>query len=343
MVEAARFVWGRMGVIRGTQAMLQVNQVDGFDCQSCAWPSPDKRRHIAEFCENGAKAVSDEGTRKRVSPQFFEKHSVQDLLGRSDYWLNEQGRLIHPMVLRGESNHYEPISWEEAFSLLASELNSLGSPHEAAFYTSGRTSNEAAYLYQLFARSFGTNNLPDCSNMCHESSGAALKETIGIGKGTVTLDDFLKADAILVVGQNPGTNHPRMLTSLELAKENGAKIISVNPLPEVGNFRFKNPNPQNLKNPLKAAATFFGEGAQLSDLWLQVKINGDLALFKGLMKELLEEERKSPGKIFDHDFIAQYTAGYTDFVSALESPRGRRFLRAAGSRGIRFAKRPISC
>jgi molybdopterin-dependent oxidoreductase alpha subunit len=330
VVETARFVWGRMGVIRGTQAMLQVNQVDGFDCQSCAWPSPDERRHIAEFCENGAKAVSDEGTRKRVSPQFFEKHSVQDLLGRSDYWLNEQGRLTHPMVLRGESNHYEPISWEEAFSLLASELNSLGSPHEAAFYTSGRTSNEAAYLYQLFARSFGTNNLPDCSNMCHESSGAALKETIGIGKGTVTLDDFLKADAILVVGQNPGTNHPRMLTSLELAKENGAKIISVNPLPEVGNFRFKNPNPQNLKNPLKAAATFFGEGAQLSDLWLQVKINGDLALFKGLMKELLEEERKSPGKIFDHDFIAQYTEGYTDFVSALESAPWPEILESSG-------------
>jgi molybdopterin-dependent oxidoreductase alpha subunit len=330
VVQTMRYVWGRMGIMRGTQALLQVNQVDGFDCQSCAWPSPDERRHVAEFCENGAKAVSDEGTRKRVTPQFFKEHSVHDLLGRSDYWLNEQGRLTHPMVLREESDHYEPISWERAFSLLASELNSLGSPHEAAFYTSGRASNEAAYLYQLFARMFGTNNLPDCSNMCHESSGAALKETIGIGKGTVTLNDFLKADAIFVIGQNPGTNHPRMLTSLELAKENGAKIISVNPLPEVGNFRFKNPNPENFKNPLKAVVTFFGEGTRLSNLWLQVKINGDLALFKGIMKELLEEERTSPGKVFDHEFIGRYTTGYDDLSAMLENAPWREILDSSG-------------
>lgn len=330
VIQTMRYVWGRMGLTRGTQALLQVNQVDGFDCQSCAWPSPDGRRHVAEFCENGAKAVSDEGTRKRVTPEFFKEHSIHDLLGRSDYWLNEQGRLTHPMVLKEESSHYEPISWEQAFSLLAAELNSLGSPHEAAFYTSGRTSNEAAYLYQLFARMFGTNNLPDCSNMCHESSGAALKETIGIGKGTVTLDDFPKADAIFVIGQNPGTNHPRMLTSLELAKENGAKIISVNPLPEVGNFRFKNPNPENYINPLKAAATFFGEGAQISDLWLQVKINGDLALFKGIMKELLEEERNSSGKIFDHEFIARYTTGYEDLSAMLEVAPWEEILDSSG-------------
>jgi molybdopterin-dependent oxidoreductase alpha subunit len=330
VVQTMRYVWGRMGVVRGTQALLQVNQLDGFDCQSCAWPSPDDRRHVAEFCENGAKAVSDEGTRKRVDPEFFKEHSVQDLLGRSDYWLNEQGRLTHPMILKEGSNHYEPISWEDAFALLASELNALSSPHEAAFYTSGRASNEAAYLYQLFVRMFGTNNLPDCSNMCHESSGAALKETIGIGKGTVTLNDFLQADLIFVVGQNPGTNHPRMLTSLELAKEKGARIISVNPLPEVGNFRFKNPNPQNFKNPLQAAAKFLGEGAKLSDLWLQIRINGDLALFKGLMKELLEEEQKSPGEIFDHEFIARYTAGYEDFLSALEIAPWEQILESSG-------------
>jgi molybdopterin-dependent oxidoreductase alpha subunit len=330
VVQTMRYVWGRMGITRGIQALLQVNQVDGFDCQSCAWPSPDEGRHVAEFCENGAKAVSDEGTRKRVTPEFFEKHSVQDLLARSDFWLNEQGRLTHPMVLRDERDHYEPISWGEAFSLLAGELNALCSPNEAAFYTSGRASNEAAYLYQLFARVFGTNNLPDCSNMCHESSGAALKETIGVGKGTVTLHDFLKADAIFVVGQNPGTNHPRMLTSLELAKEKGAKIISVNPLPEVGNFRFKNPNPQSFKNPLKAATTFLGEGAQLSDLWLQVKINGDLALFKGIMKELLDEERKSPGKVFDLDFIDRSTVGYDDLSAALEMARWPEILDSSG-------------
>ncbi|MBV9644006.1 MAG: FdhF/YdeP family oxidoreductase [Verrucomicrobia bacterium] len=330
IVATMRYVWGGMGIARGTQALLQVNQLDGFDCQSCAWPSPDQSRHVAEFCENGAKAVSNEGTRKRVTPEFFKEHSLHDLLGRSDYWLNEQGRLTHPVVLTEKSNHYEPISWEQAFTLLAAELNSLDSPHEAAFYTSGRTSNEAAYLYQLFARIFGTNNLPDCSNMCHESSGAALKETIGIGKGTVTLDDFLKADAIFVIGQNPGTNHPRMLTSLELAKENGAKIISVNPLPEVGNFRFKNANPQSFKDPLKTAGRFFGKGAKLSDLWLQVKINGDLALFKGIMKELLEEERKSPGKIFDHEFIARYTTGSKDLLAELEIASWQAILDSSG-------------
>ncbi len=330
VIQTMRYVWGRMGITRGTQALLQVNQVNGFDCQSCAWPSPDEDRHIAEFCENGAKAVSDEGTRKRITSRFFQEHSVRDLLGRSDYWLNEQGRLTEPMVLREGSSHYEPISWEQAFSLLADELNSLGSPHQAAFYTSGRASNEAAYLYQLFVRMFGTNNLPDCSNMCHESSGAALKETIGIGKGTVTLDDFLRADLIIIVGQNPGTNHPRMLTSLELAKEKGAKIVSINPLPEVGNFRFKNPNPQNFKNPLKAAAALLGQGAHLSDLWLPVKINGDLALFKGLMKELLTAERECPGKIFDHEFIAQNTAGYDDLIDGLDAASWVEILDSSG-------------
>src|SRR3981189_1729461 len=194
--QTLRFTWGRMGQIRGSQALIEVNKTNGFDCQSCAWPSPDSHRHFAEFCENGAKAVSDEGTLRRVTPEFFAKYSIHELLQKSDFWLNEQGRLTHPMILRDGSTHYEPISWDDAFSLLAKELNRLESPSQAAFYPSGRTSNEAAYLYQLFARQFGTNNLPDCSNMCHESSGAALSETIGVGKGTVTLEDFKQAQAI---------------------------------------------------------------------------------------------------------------------------------------------------
>src|SRR6516164_9223751 len=246
--QSLRYVWGRMGVTRGTRALLKLNQFDGFDCQSCAWPSPDERRHVAEFCENGAKALSDEGTRKRVTPEFFRIHPISDLLRHSDFWLNEQGRLTHPMVRRESSDHYEAITWDGAFGLVAKELHALQSPDEAAFYTSGRTSNEAAYLYQLFVRLFGTNNLPDCSNMCHESSGFALKEVIGVGKGTVILDDFDHANVIVIIGQNPGTNHPRMLTSLQSAVARGATIISINPLPETGNFRFKDPNFQNFGN-----------------------------------------------------------------------------------------------
>jgi molybdopterin-dependent oxidoreductase alpha subunit len=317
--QTLRFTWGRMGPIRGTQALIEVNKTNGFDCQSCAWPSPDSHRHLAEFCENGAKAVSDEGTLRRVTPEFFKQYSVADLLKKSDFWLNEQGRLTHPMILKEGSTHYEPIAWDDAFGLLGQTLNELPSPNAAAFYTSGRTSNEAAYLYQLFARQFGTNNLPDCSNMCHESSGAALSETIGIGKGTVTLDDFGKTDAIFVVGQNPGTNHPRMLTALEHAKDNGAKIVSINPLPEVGNFRFKNPNPQNFKNPFKTVSRFLSGGARLSNLWLQVRINGDLALFKGIMKEMLAEEEKNPGRIFDREFIANHTAGYEECIASVRA------------------------
>ena len=327
MVQTMRYVMGRMGITRGASALLEVNKVRGFDCQSCAWPSPDDHRHVAEFCENGAKAVSDEGTLRRVTPAFFAQHSVHELLQKSDFWLNEQGRLTHPMILQDGSAHYEPISWDEAFSLIAEELNRLNSPNQAAFYTSGRTSNEAAYLYQLFVRQFGTNNLPDCSNMCHESSGAALSETIGFGKGTVTLHDFDMVDAIFIVGQNPGTNHTRMLTSLARAKEHGAKIVSINPLPETGNFRFK--NPQDFKNPVTAARAVFTKGTQLSDLWLPVKINGDLALFKGIMKEMLAAEDQQPGSVFDHDFIGKYTAGFEPFIDSLRAARWDSILAAS--------------
>jgi molybdopterin-dependent oxidoreductase alpha subunit len=305
------------GLIRGGKLLLKVNQIDGFDCQSCAWPSPDQDRHVAEFCENGAKAIADEATTKRITADFFREHSVAELARRSDYWLGQQGRLTQPMVLRPGATHYEPVTWDEAFDLLAEDLRSLKSPHEASFYTSGRTSNEAAFLYQLFVRAFGTNNLPDCSNLCHESSGAALTATIGIGKGCVTLDDFARAEAIFIVGQNPGTNHPRMLSTLQAAKARGAKIVSINPLPEVGTAHFK--NPQEFKNPLRAPALLFGRGTALADLWLPVRINGDMAAFQGIMKELLAEEERRPGEVFDHAFIREHTTGFDALVAHLRA------------------------
>jgi molybdopterin-dependent oxidoreductase alpha subunit len=306
---------GAMGVGRGMKALLQVNQRDGFDCQSCAWPSPDADRHTFEFCENGAKAVADEAMRRTLGREFFAQHSVAALAAESDHWLNAQGRLAEPMVLRPGATHYEPIAWDDAYGVIACELQALRSPNAAAFYTSGRTSNEAAFLWQLFARLFGTNNLPDCSNMCHESSGVALGETIGVGKGTVTLADFEKADAIFVIGQNPGTNHPRMLSTLEAAKARGAKIVSINPLPEVGTERFK--NPQDFLHPLKAFTTLLGHGARLADLWLQPRVGGDLALFKGLIKAMLETERRT-GRVLDREFIRKHTDGFEALVTDIE-------------------------
>ena len=321
---------GGMGAVRGAKLLLEVNQKDGFDCQSCAWPSPDGDRHTFEFCENGAKAVADEATQKRITAEFFEQHAVAELAAQSDHWLNAQGRLTEPMVLLAGATHYAPIAWEEAFALIAAELRALPTPDAAAFYTSGRTSNEAAFLWQLFVRQFGTNNLPDCSNMCHESSGVALGETIGIGKGTVTLEDFEKADAIFVIGQNPGTNHPRMLTALEAAKARGATIVSVNPLPEVGTERFK--NPQDFMHPLKAWSTLLGDGARLADLWLQPRIGGDLALFKGIMKEMLaaEEAASAPGTVLDHAFIAAHTHGYEALVADLRATAWDDVVAASG-------------
>ena len=259
VIASLKHAFGEMGVTKSLATLNQMNQKGGFDCMSCAWPDPDgERSHLAEYCENGAKAVADEGTTKRVTPEFFAQYSVAELSQQSDFWLNQQGRLTHPMILKKGATHYEAIAWDEAFALIAKELNALDSPDEALFYTSGRTSNEAAFLYQLFVRMFGTNNLPDCSNMCPESSGTALTETIGIGKGTVTLEDFEKAEAIIVIGQNPGTNHPRMLTALQQAKRNGAKIISINPLPEVGLMRFKHP---------QEISGIIGQGTALTDLF----------------------------------------------------------------------------
>lgn len=308
VTSALKHAWGEMGLVRGTRTLLELNQKGGFDCPGCAWPDPDGERSHVEFCENGAKHVADEATQKRVTPEFFKEWSVADLALKSDYWLGKQGRITHPMVLREGATHYEPISWEEAFKLIAHELNALRSPDEAIFYTSGRTSNEAAFLYQLFVRQLGTNNLPDCSNMCHESSGSALTETIGIGKGTVTLQDFEQSQAIFIIGQNPGTNHPRMLTTLQAAKRRGATIVHINPLPETGLNRFKHP---------QEVFRILGQGTELSDLFLQVRINGDVALLKGIMKEVLEEEARRPDQVLDRKFIEDKTSGFEEFARAL--------------------------
>lgn len=311
---------GQMGLVRGVRTLLRVNQKDGFDCQSCAWPNPDER-HLAEFCENGAKAVADEATTRRITARFFEEHSVAELAAHTDHWLGQQGRLTEPMILRDGSRHYQPISWNDAFELLAHELRSLPSPDEAVFYTSGRTSNEAAFLYQLFVRQFGTNNLPDCSNMCHESSGTALTETIGVGKGTVTLEDFGLADAIFIIGQNPGTNHPRMMSALQAAARRGCRIVSVNPLPEAGLLGFR--NPQEVRGLL-------GMTTPLSELFLQVRINGDVALLKGIMKEILEEEGRRPGEVLDHEFIRAQTSGFDAFERALRDVSWEEIVRESG-------------
>ena len=322
VVKSFEHVLHGTGVGRGWKALINLNQKDGYDCPSCAWPDPDgDRSRIAEYCESGAKAVADEVmTNHTASPVLFQRYSVADLLEKTDLWLGQQGRLTQPMVLRPSrsgipASHYEPIGWDDAFRLIADQLNALNSPDEAIFYTSGRTSNEAAFLYQLFVRMFGTNNLPDCSNMCHESTSVALGASIGLGKASVTHDDYEKADVIMVMGQNPGTNAPRMLTSLEQAKRNGAKMIAVNPLHEAGLLSFK--NPQSPRDMLLG-------GQKLTDLYLQVRINSDLALLKAMCKILLEEEQKAaladqPGRVLDQAFIEQYTAGYDAFVQSLES------------------------
>ncbi|GLZ37724.1 FdhF/YdeP family oxidoreductase [Actinokineospora sp. NBRC 105648] len=295
----------QMGAARTAGTLRLLNQREGFDCPGCAWPEPQGHRKLAEFCENGAKAVAEEATRRRVGPEFFAEHPIAELAERTDYWLGQQGRITEPVVLRPGATHYEPVSWAAAFELIADQLRALSTPDEAVFYTSGRTSNEAAFLYQLMVRSFGTSNLPDCSNMCHESSGAALAETTGIGKGSVTLADITEADLIVVVGQNPGTNHPRMLSALEEAKGAGAKIVAVNPLPEAGLLRFK--NPQNVRGVL-------GKGTQLADEFLQIRLGGDQALFQAIGHLLLRWEAERPGTVVDRDFVDTSTEGFEDYA-----------------------------
>ncbi len=288
-----------MGITNTAKTLLKLNQADGFDCMSCAWPDPDpENRHVAEFCENGAKAVAEEATKKRATPEFFARHSIEELDSHDEHWLGQQGRITHPMVKRPGATHYEAIKWDEAFRIIADTINSLDSPDEAIFYTSGRASNEAAFAYQLFARALGTNNMPDCSNMCHESTSIALAESIGIGKASVTMQDVYEADVILIAGQNPGTNHPRMLSALEIAKRRGAKIIAVNPLREAGLHNFRNP---------QVPRGIVGKGTEIADLHLPIRINGDLALFQAIGSLFVEWDA------LDHEFIDRHTTGFGDW------------------------------
>ncbi|MEJ7739213.1 MAG: FdhF/YdeP family oxidoreductase [Chitinophagaceae bacterium] len=322
VVSSFKHILAEAGFVRGLTALFNVNKKGGFDCPSCAWPDPDDERSgLGEYCENGARAVADEATAKRLTPDFFARHSVADLALLSDYEIGKKGRLTQPMYLPENGTHYLPVSWDDAFSKIAKALNALSSPDEAIFYTSGRTSNEAAFLYQLFVREYGTNNLPDCSNMCHESSGVAMGESLGIGKGSVTLADFYEAEVIIIMGQNPGTNHPRMLTALQKAKANGAVIISINPLPETGLMGFN--HPQQLKGLL-------GVDTALTDIFLPVKINGDMALLQALEVMLLTEEDENPGSVFDLDFIQKHTEGLDPFLDHLRSLNAGELVKSAG-------------
>jgi molybdopterin-dependent oxidoreductase alpha subunit len=327
VLSTASHILKEMSAFRGLKALSQLNQKSGYDCPGCAWPDPDDdRSRIAEYCENGAKAIAEEATSKKIGADFFAANSVADLSLLDDFHIGKKGRLAEPMYLKKGATHYQPISWDDAFSLIAKHLHALSSPDEAVFYTSGRTSNEAAFLYQLFVRQYGTNNLPDCSNMCHESSGVALTESLGIGKGSVTLEDFYEAEAIIILGQNPGTNHPRMLSALQKAKANGCTIISVNPLRETGLVAFNNPQTVN---------GVLGLNAQLTDIFLQVKINGDLALLKAIEKLWLEEEQNYPGTVFDHEFIQKQTSGYNELLVSLQ---GLSLLELSEAAGISLAQ-----
>ena len=322
VMKSLKNVLKEPGLLRGLKALNKLNTKDGFDCPSCAWPDPDdERSSIGEYCENGAKAVADEATAKQIGKDFFAANTVYELAALSDYEIGKKGRIAQPMYLPQGETHYQPISWDDAFGKIATALNSLSSPDEAIFYTSGRTSNEAAFLYQLFVREYGTNNLPDCSNMCHESSGVALGESLGIGKGSVKLEDFYQAEVIMILGQNPGTNHPRMLTALQKAKANGAIIISINPLPEAGLMGFN--NPQTLKGIL-------GIDSSLTDIFLPVKINGDMPLLQAIELLLLNEEKNNPGQVFDNHFIETNTEGFTNFTQHLLQQNIEQLAQASG-------------
>ncbi len=317
---ALQHAFKEMGVVKSFHALSQMNQKEGFDCPGCAWPDPEKPSKLGEYCENGVKALAEEATNKKVDQNFFSKHSVEELSNWSDYQIGKSGRLVEPMILKPDSIHYEPISWQDSYDLIAEELRKLDSPNEAIFYTSGRSSNEAAFLYGLFVRAFGTNNMPDCSNMCHESSGVALSETLGIGKGSVKLEDFDEAEVVIVMGQNPGTNHPRMLSALQKCKENGGKVISINPLEEAGLIRFK--NPQQVKGILSS-------GTPLTDIHLQVKINQDVPLLKLIIKKLAALD-KEKGDVFDHEFIKTYTKGYKELLKDIKQYQEEDLIRLCG-------------
>ncbi|HET8780155.1 MAG TPA: FdhF/YdeP family oxidoreductase, partial [Agromyces sp.] len=310
----------RLGPGRAARLLLDINQKDGFDCMSCAWPDPSHRNTL-EFCENGAKAITWEATPITVPREFWAQHPLSSLQDATEYWLGQQGRLVEPVYKAAGADHYEPIGWDAAFELIGERLRGLESPDEAAFYTSGRTANETAFLYQLFIRAFGTNNLPDCSNMCHESTGTALNEVIGVGKSTIAYDDFGKADLVIVMGQNPGTNHPRMLTALEETKRNGGSIVAVNPLPEAGLIRYK--NPQKVRG-------LVGRGTAIADQFLQIRSGGDMALLQAVSKRVLDAEAAAPGTVLDHDFLAAHTLGIEEFTEHLRDLDEATVLEATG-------------
>lgn len=322
VLHALQHAEREMGAFRSTKTLRKINQQDGFDCTSCAWPDPPDR-HRVEFCENGAKAAAWEADVLRIEPAFWSEHPVSDLAQRSEYWLGQQGRLVEPVYKPAGSDHYQPVSWDDAFDVIAGHLNALDSPDEATFYTSGRTSNEAAFAYQLFVRAFGTNNMPDCSNMCHESTGVALGESIGVGKSSVSYEDFAKSDLIIIMGQNPGTNHPRMLTALEEAKQGGTTIVAVNPLPEPGLMRFKNP---------QRPSGVIGRGTQIADQFMHLRLGGDMALIQAVCRRVIEADDRAPGSALDHTFLAEHTRGLAEFRAHLHGLSEADVLEATGLR-----------
>tara|TARA_R110000851_G_scaffold165169_2_gene310052 strand:+ start:261569 stop:263830 length:2262 start_codon:yes stop_codon:yes gene_type:complete len=318
-------VKNEMGMSMHARALLKVNQPQGFDCPGCAWPDP-KHTSSFEFCENGAKAVTWEATSKRVTPAFFQQHAVSELWSWPDYALEEKGRLTHPMRYDRDTDRFLPVSWAQAFERIATALNNLADPTQAEFYTSGRASNEAAFLYQLFAREFGHNNFPDCSNMCHEPTSVGLPKSIGVGKGTVTLDDFDQADAIFCIGHNPGTNHPRMLKTLANVAKRGKPVLVINPLRERGLERFQDPQ--------EAGQMLRGGSTKIDRAYFQVKVGGDVAVFKGMMKALFAADQAdldAGGKgLLDRDFIAKHTVGYDDLKADIDNTAWEPLLRRSG-------------
>ncbi|MEO0403481.1 MAG: FdhF/YdeP family oxidoreductase, partial [Bacteroidota bacterium] len=309
-----------LGLFKGLKVMAKVNQKEGIDCPGCAWPDPEHRSKLGEYCENGAKAIAEEATDAKCDVEFFRRHSVRTLSKMSDYELGKSGRITQPMLLKKGSDFYEPISWESVYDKVGTYLKSID-PNDAVFYTSGRTSNETAFLYQLMVRKYGTNNLPDCSNMCHESSGVGLGRTQGIGKGSVRLSDLHESEVILVMGQNPGTNHPRMLSALQKCKQNGGKIVHINPLPEAGTTRFIDP-----QSPIEVLKG----GTKIADHFLQVKINGDISLLKIIMHELIQRDNQAPGSVLDHEFIQTKTSGWDAFLSLFENFNKEQALKDCG-------------
>ncbi len=321
----AEAIKDQMGLSPKTRALLDMNQPDGFDCPGCAWPDP-KHTSSFDFCENGAKAVTWEATPKRVEPQFFAEHTVSELWNWSDHDLENQGRLTTPLRYNRATDRFEAVSWDEAFAVIGKRLRAIADPNQVEFYTSGRASNEAAFLFQLFAREYGTNNFPDCSNMCHEATSVGLPRAIGVGKGTVTLEDFDHADLVICIGHNPGTNHPRMLATLRAVSLRNKPIIVINPMRERGLERFE--NPQSPVEMLTDSAT------RLASSYHQVRVGGDVAAIKGVMKALLEEDAlrvaKGEESLLDRDFIANETVGFDALKADIENTPWDRIVARSG-------------